>query len=152
MWGQPPLLGLGKFSWLEWEDKAGLRLFPSVAGLDLSWSECVGDGKPALHRGEARNLQPKGGDSGAADAQGEPVPASLGLKVTWKATGGVFPQSPLIAKGIGWEEGNERVILGPSLGPLASFLLCFILGTSRASTVSYLAPRVSQEGPCPYSW
>lgn len=22
-WGQPPLLGLGKSSWLEWEDRAG---------------------------------------------------------------------------------------------------------------------------------
>lgn len=23
MWGQPPLLGLGKSSWSEWEDRAG---------------------------------------------------------------------------------------------------------------------------------
>lgn len=32
--------------------------------------------------GEASSLQPEGGGSGAANVQGEPVPASLGVKVT----------------------------------------------------------------------
>lgn len=43
---------------------------------------CVDGGRPALPRGEARNLQPKGEGTGAADVQGEPVLASLGMTVT----------------------------------------------------------------------
>lgn len=97
-------------------------LFPSGAGLDLPWPACVKGVKLALPRGEARNLQPKSGDRGAADTQGEPLPTSLGRKVTREPTGEASAQDPLMANGIGWEEGNEG--MGPSLGkgPLSLFV------------------------------
>lgn len=107
------------------------------------------DVKPALLKGEARNPQPKVGDNGAADVQGEPVLASLGVKVTWEPSGGASAHGPLMANGIDWEEDDEVMILGPSLGPLVPFLLCPNLGTFKAGTVSYLAPRVSKGGPVP---
>lgn len=97
-------------------------------------------------------MQPKGGDNGAADIQGEPVSASLDVKVTWEPIGGASAQSPLVAKGIGWEEDNEGMIQGPSLGPSASFLLCPNLGTSRAGVVSYLAPHVPRGALSPQCW
>lgn len=58
--------------------------------------------------GEASNLQPKAGGSDAV--QGEPVPASLGVKVTWEPVGGASAQSLLMAKGIDWEEEDEGMI------------------------------------------
>ena len=96
-------------------------LFPSGAGLDLPWPACVKGVKLALPRGEAKNLQPKSGERGAADMQGEPLPTSLGRKVTREPTEGASVQYPLMANGIGWEEGNEG--MGPSLGkgPLSFF-------------------------------
>lgn len=89
-------------------------LFPSGAGLDLPWPACVEGVKLALPRGEARNLQPKSGDRGAADTQGEPFPTSLGRRLTRDPTGGASAQGPLMANVISWEEGNEG--MGPSLG------------------------------------
>lgn len=66
-------------------------------------SRCVDGVKFALPRREARNLQLKGG-SGAADIQGEPLPASLGMKVTKEPTRGASAQGPLMTNGTGWEE------------------------------------------------
>ena len=53
--------------------------------------------------------------------QGEPLPTSLGRKVTREPTGGASVQDPLMANGTGWEEGSEG--MGPSLGkgPLSFF-------------------------------
>lgn len=121
-------------------------LFPSGAGLDLPWPACVKGVKLALPRGEAKNLQPKSGERGAADMQGEPLPTSLGRKVTREPTGGASVQDPLMANGTGWEEGNEG--MGPSLGK-DLFPSLPPSGTSRAGLVSYLTPHFSRGSPVP---
>ena len=107
-------------------------LFPSGAGLDLPWPACVEGVKLALPRDEARKLQPKSGDRGAADTQGEPFPTSLGRRVTRDPTGGASAQGPLMANVLagkrvmkGWVQAWGKDLL-PSLPPLR---------TSRAGIV-----------------
>lgn len=58
----------------------------------------------------------KAGGSGAADVPGEPLPASLVMKVTREPIEAASAQGPLMANGIVWEEGDDGMILGPSLG------------------------------------
>lgn len=55
--------------------------------------------------------------------QGELVPASLGVKVTWKPIGDASAPSPLMVKGIGWGQDDIGMILGPTwvLWPPSSF-------------------------------
>lgn len=85
--------------------------------------------------------------------QGEPVLASLGLTVTSEPIGGDSAQAPLMANGIGWEEGVEGMIPGPSwcLWPL----FCFApLGTSRADILCLKGepvPTVLVPGDLPLS-
>lgn len=95
-----------------------------------------------------------GGGSGAADVQGEPAPARLGTRVTREPTGGAFARRPLTANGIGCEEDDEGTILGPSLGPLASFLVCSNLGASRAGTAffGYLMSHGGALAPQGWHW
>ena len=71
----------------------------------------MGGGRPALPRGEARNLRLR---VGALVLQGEPVLACLGMTVTLEPIGGASAQGLLMANGIGWEEDNEGMIPGPS--------------------------------------
>lgn len=86
----------------------------------------------------------RGGGIGAADVRGEPAPASLGMTVTSEPFGGASAQGPLMANGIGWEEGDEGMVLGPSQCLWPPF--CFApLGTSRAD-ISCLKGE-----PCPHS-
>lgn len=58
----------------------------------------------------------KAGGSGAADVPGEPLPASLVMKITREPIEAASAQGPLMANGIVWEEGDDGMILGPSLG------------------------------------
>lgn len=104
-------------------------------------------GRPALPRGEARNLQPKGGVVGAADGRAGracPSMSCLGMTVTLEPIGGASAQGPLMANGIGWEEGDKGMILGPS--PCLWPPFCFAPLETSQGDISCLKAE-----PCPHS-
>lgn len=111
------------------------------------------DVKPALPWGEAGICGLRVGTM-VLHVQGELVPASLGVKVTWKPIGGASASSPLMVNGIGWGEDNIGMILGPTwvlwppsssaptwgLLELAQFLIWHLMSQGAGPVPTKLVP------------